>query len=444
LTYHLSLPRLPANYTITIHINMSYDLINQITTRLPSGTGIYLRTGDKVTSGVMYYYDYPATPTISNFFEIHTGTTHVPSLQDFWKTHVSTHQVENDGPTDQQLLERLSITFQPIEAVLNYPSGSSKTFAEILATTEDIWFRNQRRIDTFKRGAFDRIYEKLDFGTSLCYMELGYPPLYLTLEKRYSERTFPGNFEFRAVADQPAGIDLPHSKTFSHLNHTKNWYMKNVMNTNSHYYPKFSPLYNLYLVSGPYKGRNLGQLLDNSPWIKSETEVPELFPVGSRKDIIGHVGSIDYMLKKMEYLCKPCRVNNVIKIMKYLLGHSLFVNAQPKFKKTVLDKAHQFLEAHPDEPELVKYCQLVVQTYDPPNVVEVSSSSSSSSVAPIESNSSSSSSSSSATINEVVTSQDHPSKTTDEIIITLRRQNAELEHKNATLKAMLEAYLKTV
>ena len=448
----------------------SSDLIKQITDRIPSGTGIYLRSGDKVTAGVLYYGDGLG---IATFFEIHTGTSHVASIQDFWKKHVSSHQIEDDSPTDQQLLERLSINFQAIDAA-QYPPGTSKTVASILATEEHTWARYLRRIDAFKMGAFDRIYEKLDFGTTLCYMELGSPPLYLTLERRYSQHTYPGNIVLTASEDQPANIDLSDRPTrkFNHLNHVSNWYKKHVV---GRWQWRGSPLYDLYIVSGPYKGRNLGQLLDDSPKAETATAtatVAELFAPGSKKDTSVHIASIGYMLNKMDPLCRPCRVINVIKIMKYVLGHSVFVNGHGNFNKTVVAKARQFLKEEADEPELVAQCQLVVQMYDPPNVVEVAvvevasnsssssssssvteapvasnSSSSSSSVAPVASNSSSSSSSSSVapdTGNSSLSPQKGKLKTALESITTLRQTVADLEQKNATLKAMLEASLKTL
>uniref|UniRef100_A0A6C0AQ72 Uncharacterized protein n=1 Tax=viral metagenome TaxID=1070528 RepID=A0A6C0AQ72_9ZZZZ len=418
----------------------SSDLIKQITDRIPSGSGIYLRSGDKVTAGVLYYSD---CPIITPFFEIHTGTSHVASIQEFWKKHVSSHQIEDDSPTDQQLLERLSINFQDIDAA-GYPKGTSETLASMLATEEHAWFRSMRRIDAFKMGAFDRIYEKLDFGTTLCYMGLGSPPLYLTLERRYSQHTYPGNIVLTASEDQPANIDLSRlpSRKFNHLNHVSNWYKKNVMGC---WRANWSPLYDLYIVSGPYKGRNMGQLLDDSPLNKVTST--NLFPPGSKMDMAVHVASIDYMLKKMDTLCRPCRVINVIKIMKYVLDHSVFVNSRDNFKKTVVAKARQFLKEEADEPALVAQCQLVVQMYDLPNVVEVAvvesnsssvaSNSSSSSVAPAASNSSSAPEAS----NPVKKSK---LLTADEMVMVLRRTVAELEQKNATLKAMLEASLKTL
>jgi hypothetical protein len=429
---------------------MSSDLVTQITDRLPSGTGIYLRSGDKTTAGVLYYRVGPAFP----FFEIHTDTTHVFSLQDFWKKHVSSHQIEDDSPTDQQLLERLSINFQAIEAA-QYPPGTSKTVASILATEEHTWARYLRRIDAFKMGAFDRIYEKLDFGTTLCYMELGSPPLYLTLERRYSQHTYPGNIVLTASEDQPANIDLSARPTrqFNHLNHVSNWYGKHVARR---WQWRGSPLYDLYLVSGPYKGRNLGNLLDDSAWTKAATEAPELFPIGSQKDRSQHIAAIDYMLKKNLTICKPCQIVNVIAIMKYVRKHGSFVNVNASFKTTVVAKAREFIDKYLEEAEMVAECRRVIEVYDPlPNVVEVavvevasnSSSSSSSSSVPVATVPSNSSSS---IVNEVVSPQPikvddlPPPMTADEIIITLRRLNAELEQKNATLKAMLEASLKTL
>jgi hypothetical protein len=429
----------------------SSDLISQISNRLPSGTGIYLHSGTKTTAGVMYYHVGPVTPKVPLFFEIHTGSTHVTSLQDFWKTHVAACQIENDLPTDQQLLERISISYEPVDAYY-YPTGSSKTLAAIVAEPEGTWTTNQTRIDSFKSGAFERIYERLPFGTPVCYMEPGFPPLLLTLEKAHPDHDpYPGCIVFRASAEQPTGIELVSNSwhkrittKFNHIRHVSSWYKKNVMGGSR---SRALPLYNLYLTSGPYKGRNMGQLLDNSPWTApaAKAEPTELFPIGSHKDTAVHVASIDYMLKKMEPLCRPCRVINAIKIMKYTIGHSEFVNNYHNFNTTVVAKARQFLKDHSDEPELVAQCQLVVQTYDLPNVVEVvvNSNSSSSSSPPVEP----------AAINEVVSghSDNHVPQTSDEIIASLRRSIAELEQKNAalkansmTLKAMLEASLKTL
>jgi len=442
----------------------SSDLIKQITDRIPSGSGIYLRSGEKVTAGVLYYSD---CPIITPFFEIHVGTSHVASIQEFWKKHVSSHQIEDDSPTDQQLLERLSINFQAIDAA-QYPPGTSKTLSSIVATEEYTWFRYLRRIDAFKMGAFDRIYEKLDFGTTLCYMEIGSPPLYLTLEKRYSQQTYPGNIVLTASEDQPANVDLSDRPTrkFNHLNHVSNWYKKHVA---CRWQGRKSPLYDLYIVSGSYKGRNLGQLLDDSP----KAEAVELFAPGSKMDTAVHIGTLGYMLNKMDPLCRPCRVTNVIKIMKYVLGHSVFVNGHNTLNKTVVAKARQFLKEEADEPELVAQCQLVVQMYDPPNVVEVAvvesnsssssvpvasnsssssvpvASNSSSSPAPVASNSSSSSEAPVVSNSSVAPEASNPVKksklmTADEMVTVLRKTVAELEQKNATLKAMLEASMKTL
>ena len=315
-----------------------------------NNSGVYLTTGSHTTYATLFI-------TENGRMEFHDTFrgTFVTGVRAFWNLHATTCGIVEDLTYDQ-LLDRISIRYLPIKDAWQYPEGSSKTLADILAMPTYRWASHQKRIDAFKGGEFrSRIFDYVPIGTEVCYQEPDGPALSLAL---FMDEWGLPYFEY---VEQQWGIREKRTEKFNALIHVRNWYNKHIfMGPVRQTYP----LAFLTFESGAYKGMTASTLMDQSPaeWCTFMTS-PErpLFPNCSLLAKTFHANNLHYLFNTISETPPGSeRIPPMVHLFQYCMDNAGFLRGVPTCLSAFLKRVVYF---HETEPDIRSECKKVMDFF---------------------------------------------------------------------------------
>jgi len=315
-----------------------------------NNSGVYLTTGPHTTYATLFISE----DGCMEFHDTFRGTF-VTGVRAFWNLHATTFGIVEDLTYDQ-LLDRISIRYLPIKDAWQYPEGSAKTLAKILAMTPCSWAAHQQRIDAFKGGEFrSRIFDYVPIGTEVCYQELGGPALSLIL---FMDEWGLPYFEY---AEQRWGISEKRTERFHALTHVRNWYNKHIFMGPVR---QTHPLAHLTFESGAYKGMTVSTLMDQSPaeWCTLMTS-PErpLFPHSSLLALSFHTDNLNKLFNIIsETPSSSERIPPMVHLFQYCMENAGFLRAWPTILAAFIQRVVYF---HETEPAIHSECKKVMDLF---------------------------------------------------------------------------------